>query len=51
MVEVTDEFSKWWDELSEDVKEWDRRAVRGIPAFLARAGYQLIPDTPTGIRQ
>lgn len=32
-----------WSELSEEVKEWDRRAVRGIPAFLARTGYQVSP--------
>ena len=31
-----------WVQLSDDVKEWDRRAVRGIPGFLARAGYQMI---------
>jgi hypothetical protein len=31
-----------WDALSEEVREWDRQAVRGIPSFLARAGYQVI---------
>ncbi len=31
-----------WAQLSDDVKEWDRRAVRGIPGFLARAGYQVV---------
>jgi voltage-gated potassium channel Kch len=30
-----------WGQLIDDVKEWDRRAVRGIPGFLARAGYQV----------
>jgi hypothetical protein len=34
-----------WDSLSEEVKEWDREAVRGIPAFLARAGYQIVPPS------
>jgi hypothetical protein len=31
-----------WDSLSEEVKDWDRQAVRGIPTFLARAGYQIV---------
>ena len=31
-----------WDQLSDEIKELDRRAVRGVPAFLARAGYQVI---------
>ncbi len=31
-----------WNELSDGVKEQDRQAVRGIPAFLARAGYQIV---------
>ena len=35
-----------WDSLSEEVKEWDRQAVRGIPAFLARAGYQIVSVRP-----
>lgn len=30
-----------WTALSEDVKELDRQAVRGIPGFLSRAGYQI----------
>jgi hypothetical protein len=38
-----------WDELGEEIKEWDRVAVRGMPAFLARAGLQIVrlrsPDT------
>ncbi len=31
-----------WNELSDEVKEWDRQAVRGIPTFLASAGYQTV---------
>ena len=31
-----------WDHLSEEVKELDRQTVRGLPAFLARAGYQIV---------
>ena len=34
-----------WNELTDDVKEWDRHAVRDIPAFLARAGYQTVSPT------
>ena len=30
-----------WDELSDDVKELDRQAVRGIPEFLAEAGFEV----------
>ncbi|MDH3300013.1 MAG: NAD-binding protein [Acidimicrobiia bacterium] len=35
-----------WDELSEDVKDKDREAVRGMPTFLSRAGYQIV-SSPT----
>lgn len=31
-----------WDELSEEVKGWDRVTIRGIPAFLARAELQVV---------
>ena len=34
-----------WSALGEEVKEWDRQAVRGIPSFLARAGYQIISSS------
>ena len=35
-----------WDELSEDVKDKDREAVRGMPSFLSRAGYEIV-SSPT----
>lgn len=35
-----------WDELGEEVKERDRVAVRGMPAFLARAGFQILRLRP-----
>ena len=28
-----------WDELTEEVKEYDRETVRGIPEFLVKAGF------------
>jgi len=31
-----------WDELSEEVKEWDRVMIRGLPAFLAKADFQIV---------
>lgn len=31
-----------WSDLSEEIRELDRRAVRGIPSFLARAGYRVV---------
>jgi len=31
-----------WAQLSDEVQELDRRTVRGIPGFLARAGYQVL---------
>lgn len=31
-----------WEELSEEIREYDRVAVRGIPAFLARAGFRAV---------
>lgn len=35
-----------WDELSEEVKEWDRVTVRGVPGFLARAEFQIVRLRP-----
>jgi hypothetical protein len=31
-----------WRELSDEMREWDRRAVRHIPDLLAGAGYQIV---------
>lgn len=36
-----------WDELSDDVKEFDRNAVRGLPAFLATAGFAIVVPVET----
>lgn len=30
-----------WEELSEDIKEYDRNTVRGLSSFLAQAGFQI----------
>jgi hypothetical protein len=30
-----------WAQLTEEVKEWDRATVRGLPAFLGRVGLQI----------
>lgn len=30
-----------WSRLDEDIREWDRRAVRALPGFLLRAGFQI----------
>lgn len=30
-----------WDQLTEEVKELDRDTVRGMPSFLAKAGFQV----------
>ena len=30
-----------WDKLSEDIKDYDRNTIRGLPAFLAQAGFQI----------
>ena len=30
-----------YDQLSEDVKEWDRHAVRDIPGLLAKIGQEI----------
>jgi len=32
-----------WDELSEDAREKDRVMIRDLPAFLAKAGFQVEP--------
>ena len=34
-------YLKPWAELPEDVKEFDRRTVRGIPDFLAEVGLEV----------
>ena len=31
-----------WDELNDDVREWDRVFVRGLPEFLHKAGFQIV---------
>ncbi|MBU1225847.1 MAG: NAD-binding protein [Actinobacteria bacterium] len=31
-----------WDDLTEDIRELDRAAVRAVPRLLNRAGYQLV---------
>jgi len=31
-----------WDELAEDVKDYDRNAVRALPEVLAFAGYEIV---------
>ena len=35
-----------WDELKEEVKKWDRVMVRGLPAFLAKADFQIVRLRP-----
>ena len=30
-----------WDELTEEVKEYDRETVRGTPEFLAKVGFKV----------
>ncbi len=31
-----------WDELPENMRDWNRNVVRAIPAFLAGAGFQVL---------
>ncbi len=30
-----------WEQLTEDIREYDRNVVRGMPMFLAKAGFQV----------
>ncbi len=30
-----------WEQLPEDIREYDRNVVRGMPMFLAKAGFQV----------
>jgi hypothetical protein len=30
-----------WEDLPPEIQEYDRRAVRGLPSFLAQAGFQI----------
>ena len=39
-----------WEELSEDIKELDRRTVRDMPGFLAEAGFQIYRLRQKGAR-
>ena len=41
VVELRSPYLVGWDELPEEVREWDRDAVRSIPALLASAGLGL----------
>ncbi|MCJ7472023.1 MAG: RyR domain-containing protein, partial [Actinobacteria bacterium] len=34
-----------WEELSEEIKEYDRNMVEGLPSFLAKAGLQIYRRT------
>ncbi|MBI2837262.1 MAG: hypothetical protein HYX75_03045 [Acidobacteria bacterium] len=40
-VKKTSPYLVSWSELPDEVKEWDRAAVRAIPELLASAGYQI----------
>ena len=31
-----------WEDLTEDIRDLDRAAVRGLPAFVADVGYQIV---------
>lgn len=35
-----------WTMLPDDVKEWDRNAVRKLPVLLARIGYEIYKSVP-----
>jgi ppGpp synthetase/RelA/SpoT-type nucleotidyltranferase len=35
-----------WEILPDDVREWDRNAVRKLPEMLAKLGYEIYRDTP-----
>lgn len=35
-----------WPELSEEIKEFDRNTVRGLPAFLAKADLRVVRAEP-----
>jgi hypothetical protein len=35
-----------WENLTEDIKDLDRDAIRALPTFLARAGFAIIRRTP-----
>ncbi len=41
VAELRSPYLVGWDELPEEVREWDRDAVRSIPALLASAGLGL----------
>ena len=32
-----------WTDLPEEVREWDRQAVREIPSLLMKQGYEIVP--------
>jgi hypothetical protein len=38
-----------WDDLTEEVKDLDRDAIRALPTFLARAGFAIRRRSETGV--
>ncbi len=38
-----------WEKLTEDIKEYDRNVIRGLPVFLARAGFQIYRLRPVRV--
>jgi hypothetical protein len=39
-----------WSELPDSVREWDREAVRGVPAVLAKAKLAIVRKSPAPTR-
>jgi ppGpp synthetase/RelA/SpoT-type nucleotidyltranferase len=46
VVKKQSPFLVSWAELPEDVREYDRQAVREIPNVLARHGLEIVPEAP-----
>ncbi len=40
------EFNRPWEELAEEVRDYDRSSVRNIPRMLARVGIEIAPLRP-----
>jgi hypothetical protein len=38
-----------WEKLTEDIKEYDRNVIRGLPMSLARAGFQIYRIRPAEV--
>lgn len=40
-------YLKSWSELDQEIQDYDRQSIRGLPLFLAQAGFTIVSRTST----